>query len=491
MLGRVTLVTILSTGGLIYYMAWKDRHPGEQIPHDPSKKTIVVLGSGWAAMSTLKALDTTEYNVVVISPRNYFLFTPLLPSVPVGTVDPRSIIQPTRYITRHKTRRVLVYEGEALAVDPNAQTVTFQDTSPIRGEGGPSTIQYDYLVYAVGAETQTFGIPGAKENSCFLKELWDAEQLRSRTMDCIESAAFPGQSDAETDRLLHTIVVGGGPTGVELAGELHDFVVDDLKRWYPELAERVKITLIEALPNVLPMFSKQLIEYTEKTFKQNKIDIMTKTMVKEIKPTSVVVTDPSGARREIPFGLLVWAGGNTMRTITKDLMVKLGQHQTNKRGLTVDDHMILAGSNGTIYAIGDCTATSYAPTAQVASQQGTYVGRLFNQMAQQAKVEGELAELKRTKAELNEIDAATKKLTKFSKYKPFHYSHQGSLAYIGSDKAVADLPFLNGNVSSGGLLTFLFWRSAYMSTLFSLRNRSLVMIDWVKVSIFGRDVSRD
>jgi NADH:ubiquinone reductase (non-electrogenic) len=117
-----------------------------------------------------------------------------------------------------------------------------------------------------------------------------------------------------------------------------------------------------------------------------------------------------------------------MRTITKDLMAKLGQHQTNKRGLTVDDHMVLSGSNGTIYAIGDCTATSYAPTAQVASQQGSYVARLFNQMAQQAKLEEELTELKRTKAELNEIDAITKKLTKVSKLKPFHYSHQGSLA---------------------------------------------------------------
>jgi NADH:ubiquinone reductase (non-electrogenic) len=112
------------------------------------------------------------------------------------------------------------------------------------------------------------------------------------------------------------------------SGELHDFVVDDLRKWYPgkilsetydfnshgsstELADKVKITLIEALPNVLPMFSKQLITYTENTFKQNKIDILTKTMVKEIKPKSVVVATPSGDKKEIPFGLLVWAGVRT------------------------------------------------------------------------------------------------------------------------------------------------------------------------------------
>lgn len=190
----------------------------------------------------------------------------------------------------------------------------------------------------------------------------------------------------------------------------------------------MKITLIEALPNVLPMFSKQLITYTEQTFKQNKIDLLTKTMVKEIKPKSVIVANPAGERVEIPFGLLVWAGGNTLRPITKDLMAKLGQAQPNRRGLTVDDRMVLAGSNGSIYSFGDCTATSYAPTAQVAAQQGTYVGKLFNQMAQIENLEAEIAELKRTKADLAEIDAVAKKITKAKKMKPFQYSHQGSLA---------------------------------------------------------------
>lgn len=109
-------------------------------------------------------------------------------------------------------------------------------------------------------------------------------------------------------------------------------------------------------------------------------------------------------------------------------MTKLGSNQTNKRGLTVDDHMVLTGSNGSIYAIGDCTATSYAPTAQVASQQGAYVAKLFNQMARQSIMQGNVDELKRTKADLNEIDSAMKRLAKLSKYKPFDYSHQGSLA---------------------------------------------------------------
>ncbi|KAB5592719.1 External NADH dehydrogenase [Ceratobasidium theobromae] len=494
-LGRVTLVSILTATGIFIYVTQKDRYPGEQKPFDSEKKTIVILGSGWGATSMLKSLDTEDYNVVVISPRNYFLFTPLLPSVAIGTLDSRSIIQPTRYITRHKSRRVYVYEAEAQSVDPTNKTVTFVDNSPIKGGISSTTIPYDYLVYAVGAETQTFGIPGVREYSCFMKELHDAEKLRTTIMDCIESAAFKDQSDEEIDRLLHTVVVGGGPTGVELSGELHDFLKEDLENWYPDIAPRLRITLIEALPNVLPTFSRELIKYTESTFKENKIDVLTKTMVKEIKEKSVVVQNAAGERIEIPFGVIVWAAGNVGRPITRKLMEYFPEHQTNKRGITVDDFLRMKGADG-IFAVGDCTATSYAPTAQVASQEGTYLARLFGQLAKKERLEARLAELRspstpQTEEAAREIESVVKQINKASKLRPFHYSHQGSLAYIGSEKAIADLPFLNGNLASGGVATYLFWRSAYLSNLFSLRNRFLVINDWLKVKIFGRDVSRE
>jgi len=375
------------------------------------------------------------------------------------------------------------------------KTVTFSDDSGIKGQVSKTTLPYDYLVYAVGAETQTFGIPGVKEHACFMKELHDAEKMQDRFLDCVESAGFPGQSDEEVERLLHMVVVGGGPTGVELSGELHDFLEEDLRDWYPELANKMKITLVEALPSVLPMFSKQLIDYTESTFKEAKIDILTKTMVKEIKERSVILQMPDKTIVEVPCGMVVWAAGNTLRKLTKDLMNQFSSEQTNRRGITVDDHLRMQGPNGSIFAIGDCSATSYAPTAQVASQQGAYLGKMFSQMAEKEKLAAERATIinepepsEGAKVRLVAID---KRLKKLENLRPFHYSHQGSLAYIGSDKAIADLPFLNGNVAMGGVATYLFWRSAYISTLFSLRNRTLVATDWIKVKLFGRDVSRE
>ncbi|EFP82678.2 NADH dehydrogenase [Puccinia graminis f. sp. tritici CRL 75-36-700-3] len=484
---RTVLVLVLSASGYVVWRAWDERNPPEQLPHDPEKKTIVVLGNGWGASSFLKGLDTEHFNVVVISPRNYFCFTPLLPSVTVGTIEPRSVIEPTRFITRHKQRAVHCFEATATEVDPKKKTVRFTDESEIKGDVTETEIGYDYLIYAVGAENNTFGIPGVREHGCFLKELNDAEKIRKKLMDCIETATFKDQSPSEVDRLLHMVVVGGGPTGVEYAAELHDFLVDDLSRWYPEIAGKVKITLIEALPNVLPMFSKQLIDYTTQTFMSNRINVLTKTMVKQVHPKSITALDENKQLMEIPYGLLVWATGNTSRELTRQLMAALPEHQTQRRGLLVDDDLSVLGADG-IYALGDCTATSYAPTAQAASQQGQYLARRFGLMAKREKLENQLV-LAKQNGNLEEQEATLKSINR-TNLKEFKYSHQGSLAYIGSDKAIADLPFFNGNIATGGVATYFFWRSAYVSMAFSFRNRVLVCTDWVKVKLFGRDVSR-
>lgn len=501
---RLTLLSGLGLTGYLAYGIYLQRHPEEQFPPDPNKKTLVILGTGWGAISLLKKLDTENYNVVVISPRNFFLFTPLLPSCTTGLVEHRSIMEPVRNILRHKKATVKYYEAEATKIDYENRVVHISDDSEIKGDVSRTVVPFDMLVVAVGAENATFGIPGVKEHSCFLKEVGDAQKIRKRIMDCIETAVFKDQPEEEVKRLLHMVVVGGGPTGVEFAGELQDFFEQDLRKWIPEIQDHFHVTLVEALPNVLPMFSKQLIDYTESTFKEEKITIRTKTMVKKVtdKYIEAEVTHADGSKttETIPYGLLVWATGNAVRPVVRDLMSQIPAQKNSRRGLAVNEYLVVNGTEN-VWAVGDCAVTNYAPTAQVASQEGAFLARLFNTMAKTEAIEQELKRLSVAQQEakneeernkiFDEIRELQRQLRRTKQIGPFQYSHQGSLAYIGKERAVADISWLSGNIASGGTMTYLFWRSAYLSMCFSARNRILVAFDWLKAKIFGRDVSRE
>jgi NADH:ubiquinone reductase (non-electrogenic) len=136
--------------------------------------------------------------------------------------------------------------------------------------------------------------------------------------------------------------------------------------------------------------AQQLIEYTNSTFHHNHIDVMTRTSVKNVGPKNITATDGDKKEFEMPYGLLVWATGNTARSITKKLMNDLGEPQKGKRGLAVDDQMRVQGAEN-IWALGDCTQTAYSPTAQVAAQQGRYLARFFNQEGKRLRIEGALA----------------------------------------------------------------------------------------------------
>jgi NADH:ubiquinone reductase (non-electrogenic) len=231
---------------------------------------------------------------------------------------------------------------------------------------------------------------------------------------------------------------------------------------------------------VLPSFSKQLIDYTEQTFQEETITIRTKTMVKNVtnKYIEAETTGPDGKKQleKIPYGLLVWATGNAVRPVVKDLMSQLPAQKDSRRGLLVNEYLVVKGAEN-VWAVGDCAVANYAPTAQVASQEGSFLARLFNQMAKTEDIEHELADLSERQAVakngeerdgiLNQISEGQKRLRRVKQMGPFHYSHQGSLAYIGSEKAVADVSWLSGNVAMGGTLTYLFWRSAYLSMCFS------------------------
>lgn len=515
-LRNVKRVTILATLGSVGYVSWKvykDVYPVEQAKQEPTfasgqkKKTLVILGSGWGSISLLKNLDTTLYNVVVVSPRNYFLFTPLLPSCPTGTVELRSIIEPVRAITRKCSGEVIYLEAEATDIDPINNKITIKQSTTVHsGHSGKDTgsakstlsediitsLNYDYLVVGVGAMPSTFGIPGVAENSTFLKEVSDSIKIRRRLMDVIEAANILPKDDPERKRLLSIVVCGGGPTGVEVAGELQDYIDQDLSQWMPEVASELNVTLVEAMPNVLNMFNKKLVEYTNQVFKDTNINLRTNTMVKKVDDKYVTAQtkakDGSTEMVDIPYGLLIWATGNAPRPIIKNLSAKIEEQKNARRGMLVDERLLVDGTSD-IFALGDCTFTKFAPTAQVAFQEGIFLAKHLERLSEIDALKYRVANPEPE----DHVDRLAKKLVKLeSSMDPFVYNHQGSLAYIGSERAVADLVWGDwSNVSTGGTFTYLFWRSAYIYMCLSVKNQILVCLDWVKISLFGRDISKE
>ncbi|CAF3144724.1 unnamed protein product [Rotaria sp. Silwood2] len=249
-LKNLLIITFVGTGIYYGYRNYRDykwfKDMNDLDNSSGIKQRIVILGTGWGAVPFLKHIDSHKYEVVCVSPRNYFLMTPLLPSVSVGTVETRTVIEAIRSLVGPRIKYI---EAHCVDVDPKMKIITCssEDSSPVsRGddikgifvqskrEGGASSriikdsartrpqfdMKYDILIVAVGAENNTFNIPGVQEHSHFLKEILDARRIRSAISDAFESAMIPSQTEEERKRLLHFIVVGGGPTGVEFAAEV-------------------------------------------------------------------------------------------------------------------------------------------------------------------------------------------------------------------------------------------------------------------------------
>ncbi|OWB57457.1 hypothetical protein B5S28_g3402 [[Candida] boidinii] len=506
---RILLTSVIGSSAYLFYLIYDESNPGPQIPQSELKpngnkrKTLVILGSGWGGITTLKHLDTSQYNVILISPRNYFLFTPLLPSVPTGTVDAKSIIDPVRTVARQTPGEVEYLEAVATDINPETKTIVVQhkshrlaigDAFIDQSEDITTEVKYDYLVYSVGAKVNTFNIPGIQEHASFLKESYDAVAVRQKIFNAIEASRLLPKDSPERKRLLSVVVCGGGPTGVELAAEIKDYIDQDLAKFIPGIEKEMSVSLIEALPNVLNMFHPKLIAYTKSVFDTQHVDLRTNTMVKKVDATTVYagVKDPKTNTVqdvEIPYGTLVWAGGNAQREITKTLASKILEQKLARRGLLIDDYLKLDGDDS-IYAIGDCTFTKNAPTAQVAHQEGIFLADYFNKLSKIDDLQYELSKPEITEDNKSKLEARLNRVK--AHIRPFHYQHQGALAYIGSERAVADLSWGTwSTVATGGSLTFLFWRSAYVSMILGIRNKVLVCTDWIKIAIFGRDCSKD
>ncbi|XP_052182986.1 external alternative NAD(P)H-ubiquinone oxidoreductase B2, mitochondrial-like [Diospyros lotus] len=560
---KLLVVFTVSGGGVVAYSESKS-YDGMGIVNsseaEGKKKRVVVLGTGWAGTSFLKNLKNPSYDVQVISPRNYFAFTPLLPSVTCGTVEARSIVEPIRNIIRKKEVDIRYSEAECIKIDAQNKKVYCRSNQGTNLNGDEEfVVDYDYLVIAMGARANTFNTPGVVENCHFLKEVEDAQKIRRSVIDCFERASLPTLNDEDRKKILQFVIVGGGPTGVEFAAELHDFVNEDIVKLYPKVKDLVKITLLEAGDHILNMFDKRITAFAEEKFQRNGIDVKTGSMVVKVSDKEISTKERSGETSSMPYGMVVWSTGIGTRPVVMDFMKQIGQ--TNRRALATDEWLRVEGCDN-VYALGDCatinqrkvmedisvifskadkdnsgtlTVTEFQEviddicqrypqvelylknkqmgsiadllqepkgdvpkgaielnieefkravlhvdsqmknlpaTAQVAAQQGAYLAKCFNRMEEAEKnPEGPL----RFRGEGRH------------RFRPFRYKHLGQFAPLGGEQTAAQLP---GDWVSIGHSSQWLWYSVYASKQVSWRTRALVVTDWTRRFVFGRDSSR-
>ena len=280
----------------------------------------------------------------MVSPTNYFLFTPLLPSAVVGTVSESSIVEPVR---NHidPSSNIKFYEAKCVSINPVENKIICKDDSSVTGSATDFELNYDYLVLAVGSTTNSFHTPGVDENCFFVKQISDAPKLKNHIIDCFETASLPCVTKEEKDRLLHFVVVGGGPTGVEFAAELNDFIKEDLNYSYKNLGNHIKITLVHSNDHLLNTYSNIISLATDENFKKQAINTLFNSRVTDVKKDSVVVFDKdTKSSITFPSSTCVWATGISQTPVVKDLVKSLGDHQKNNVAITTDDRLLVKGS---------------------------------------------------------------------------------------------------------------------------------------------------
>ncbi|HEY5735802.1 MAG TPA: NAD(P)/FAD-dependent oxidoreductase, partial [Nitrosopumilus sp.] len=427
-----------------------------------NKKKIVILGGGFAGVECARKLESEfgknpEIELVMISEDNFLLFTPMLPQVASGMIETRHIVLPIRTICK-KTK---FYEGRIKNIDPYGKLVTIWGT----GDKRSISIHYDFLVIALGSETNFFGMADVEKNAYTMKTLNDAVMLRNRVIDMLE------QAENETNPILRKsflnfVVVGGGFAGIETAGELMDLLLDARKHYPTIHKEDLKVIVLEALGMILPGFNQKLADFARDKMIERGIDIRLKTAVTSFDGNEVTIKSLDENPKDsidkseidsIVTKTLIWTAG-----VTPVNTIKRSMFKTEKGKVIVNDYLEVLEFPG-VFAIGDCalhldpeTQRPLPPTAQIAEAQ--------------AKI-----------AAKNLIS-----LIKNSKKEKFVYHSKGQMAIIGKRSGIAT--FLGMNIS--GFWAWLIWRNVYLSKITTLDKKIRVFLDWTIDLFFDRDISR-
>jgi len=417
---------------------------------------VVILGTGWGSFRVLCDIDSKKYNVSVVSPRNHLLFTPMLASSALGTVNQRSICQPVRPVVAKKNAQY--YESRVTKIDKEKKQVVCQTHL-----GHLYSIPYDKLVVGVGFQPNDFGIPGVKEHALFMKETADATVFKDHVLRKLEDASYwhaldsditlSAEEEKHIKEQLTFIVVGGGPTGVELCGELTDFLLNEAKKLYPALSRFIQVHMLTY--DLLNMFDQDLQAYAMKHLEgKQEVKVHLNTFVTKLE-SNMVHLKQDGKESAIPYGTLVWCAGIKPHKFIADFEFPMNERGTQ---ILVDRKLRVKGFDD-IYALGDCSTIEdyWLPqTAQVANQQGEYLAKLLN----------------------GKTDAN------------FSFASKGMLAYLGGYNALMSklpTPIVD---KMTGFVAFLGWRFTYWFLQLSMRNRFMLSTDWLRTLLFGRDLTR-
>jgi NADH:ubiquinone reductase (non-electrogenic) len=222
----------------------------------PQLPRLVIVGTGWSGYTLAHEIDTNKYDVTVISPESTTPYTPLLASAACGLFNFSLAEEPVR----HKSKAIRFYQAWVTNVDFEKRVCVCRPAFDALSDR-TFEVAYDHIVIAPGCTNQTFGTPGVKENAYFVRNVRDAMAVRSRLQDIVEMASLPGTSEAEQKALLHIIVVGGGPTGVEISAEMTDLIRDDFSMLYPDLEDKFSIAIHDVAPQILSVFDQKLSEH--------------------------------------------------------------------------------------------------------------------------------------------------------------------------------------------------------------------------------------
>lgn len=510
-----------------------------------SKERILILGSGWAGYVLSRHLSPDRYHITVISPRSYFVFTPLLNDTAVGTLEFPHVVEPVRA----RNSAVNFVQGWARSIDFSNRTVAVDGSVTEGGvteaeavgesddedrgvktrrqriaeekqrEDGIIDLPYDRLVVSVGCISQTFGTKGVKDNALFLKDIGDARKIRRRILECYELAAMPNASPVRRRHLLNFAVVGGGPTGTEFAAVLSDLIREDMEKVYPALKGEAKVTVYDVAPRVLSMFDEALAKYAVESMRKEGVSVKTEHHIEELRwgePNAPPPDqkDPKGPltlktkeEGEVGVGMVVWATGNAMNPFVEhslhtiagvrptDLLlgdIKKGESGTNHEN---DVWQIKKHPKSGALLVDDHlrlqVTTDSGTTATITNVFALGDNAMIESGSPPATAQSANQEALWLAKRLNKDDLKTSP--------GFEFANKGVITYVGDMKGLVQTPDKTGDSTTlekmvpdaiKGKTAYLAWKGAYWTMSISWRNRILILVYWAINRVFGRDISR-